>query len=147
MKDKPSSKPIGIGSLTTWAREDNPALYNSCFNKKGVDWTRLTHYTFALALEKKLLQGEGNEDKSKVVFTGTKRDMEGYLFNGTFWKELGLHSAELKKHYFAQMYEEISWSLRKLNNILTIKHVLWQWCRSFRRVKKPKKKNIYTITL
>ena len=106
MKDKVSpSKQLGMGSLMMWAREDNEELYNSVFNTSSINWNRLTHYTFALALEQKLLQGKAS-DKSKIVFTGKTKEMTGYIFNGTYWKELGLHNTEVKKKYFAEMYEE-----------------------------------------
>ena len=52
MNEKSVAKSLGMGSLMMWAREDNEKLYNSILNKKGIDWNRLTHYTFALALEK-----------------------------------------------------------------------------------------------
>lgn len=107
MKDKPTFKALGIGSLMMWAKEDNLALYDSVFNKKGIDWNRLTHYTFALALEQKLLQDvKGLVKKSKIVFTGKTKEMTGYIFNGTYWKELGIHNTDIKKVHFAEMYSE-----------------------------------------
>jgi phage/plasmid-associated DNA primase len=107
MKDKSVGKTLGMGSLMMWAREDNAALYNSIFNKKGIDWNRLTHYTFALALEKKLLQDvKGGSGKSKIVFTGKSKEMTGYIFNGFYWKELGIHNTDIKKVHFAEMYSE-----------------------------------------
>ena len=117
MKDKSSSKQLGMGSLMMWAKEDNEKLYNSVFNKKGIDWNRLTHYTFALALEKKLLQDvKADTKKSKIVFTGKTKEMTGYIFNGTYWKELGIHNTDIKKEHFAEMYNEY---LREFQKVRT----------------------------
>jgi len=107
MKEKSVAKTLGMGSLMMWAKEDNEKLYNSVFNKKGIDWYRLTHYTFALALEKKLLHdAKGGNGQSKIVFTGKSKEMTGYIFNGTYWKELGIHNTDIKKEHFAEMYSE-----------------------------------------
>lgn len=120
MKDKTSSKSLGIGSLMMWAKEDNEKLYNSVFNKKGIDWNRLTHYTFALALEKKLLQDvKSDKKKSKIVFTGKTKEMTGYIFNGTYWKELGIHNTDIKKEHFAEMYSEYLREFMKVRDHFT----------------------------
>jgi phage/plasmid-associated DNA primase len=117
MKEKSVAKSLGMGSLMMWAKEDNADLYNSVFNKKGIDWNRLTHYTFALSLEKKFLQDvkAGNE-KSRLVFTGKSKEMMGYIFNGTYWKELGIHNTDVKKKHFAEMYNDYLLDFQKVKS-------------------------------
>ena len=113
MSGKKSSKKLDFPSLLSWAREDDLELYNSIFNETNIDWDRLTDYTFALALEKKLV-GENINVDYKVVFTGKNAKMDGFLFNGVYWEELGLHNAQIKKQYFAELYKEYSAEFEKV---------------------------------
>ena len=110
-KKKKDDEKLGYNSLLYWIKQDSPNLYNEYFKiVKNVNFNRLTDYTFALDLEKKLT---GDNNKSKVVFTGKQTKMTGYLFNGVYWKELGLHNAEIKKKHFAELYLEY---IHVLNN-------------------------------
>ena len=108
---KQGKKPLSIGSLMAWAKEDNLELYNSCFNKGNIDWNRLTHYTFGLALEKRFL---GDSEQSKIIFTGEQKQSTAYLFNGVYWKELGLNNAEIKKEHFNALYNHYSAEFAKV---------------------------------
>jgi len=103
LKMKQGKKKLGFASLVKWAKEDNQELYNQIFNPKDIDWERLTHHSFALDLKDRLLFDKGS---SSIVFTGKSKDMVGYMFNGVYWEELGLHNAEIKRKYFAVMYKE-----------------------------------------
>lgn len=100
---KQGKKKLGFASLIKWAKEDNLNLYNEICNPMNINWERLTHHSFALDLKERLLYESGS---SSIVFTGKNKDMVGYLYNGVYWEELGLHNAEIKRKYFATMYEE-----------------------------------------
>lgn len=110
MKNK-KTKELGFASLMSWAREDNLELYNTIFKSK-IDWFRLTHYTFALELEKRFL----TNNKSKIVFTGSKKQNTAYLFNGVYWKELSLNNSEIKKSHFTAMYDKYMKAFLKVEN-------------------------------
>ena len=98
MSEKKSGKQLSYPSLLMWAKEDNLEIYETAFPKTIIDWGRLTDLTFALSMEKLYFKG-------KVLFTGKDKELEGYYFNGTYWKQVGINNAEICKYYFQKLYE------------------------------------------
>lgn len=64
----------------------------------NIDWTNLTDATFASTFSDLFF-------KDKLVFTGKEKNLEGYHYNGVFWKKLGLNNAEISKGYFNKLYD------------------------------------------
>lgn len=87
-----------IATLYYWAKQDNPEEYEKLFNKHKIDFCRLTQAQYAKMLCTERFLG------SNVVFTGKKKDMQGFKYNGVYWLDLGLHNAEIKKGIFDDMY-------------------------------------------
>jgi hypothetical protein len=85
-----------------WAKEDDPVLFSQLFGKK-MNWN-LSEAEFARQLKTRYFNGN-------IMFTGEGRDLEGYIFNGVYWKAVSLHSAELHKNHFDQLYD---WYSEKL---------------------------------
>jgi phage/plasmid-associated DNA primase len=88
-----------------WAKEDNPALYNTLFGKK-INWD-LSEAEFAKKLKEICF------DNKHVLFTGKGREPEGYLYNGVYWVDLSLHNAELKQKHFDNLYKFYIEALKK----------------------------------
>ncbi len=40
----------------------------------------------------------------KIVFTGKDKELEGFYYNGVFWKNIGINNAEISKTYFQKLY-------------------------------------------
>lgn len=74
-----------------------PDDFNPNTNKSKIDWTNLTDATFASTFSELFF-------KDKLVFTGMDKDLDGYYFNGVFWKKLGINNAEISKGYFNELY-------------------------------------------
>lgn len=98
-RKKKDLKGYTVATLYHWAKEDNPELYEKMYEKLKIDWNRLTHAQFAKMLCDERFLG------NNVVFTGKKKEMQGYKYNGVYWVDLGLHNAEIKKDLFDRMYK------------------------------------------
>ncbi len=98
-KKKKELKGKTIATLYYWAKEDNPEEFNKLYNTHKIDFHRLTHAQYAKMLCTEKFLG------SNVVFTGKKKEMQGFKYNGTYWVDLGLHNAEIKKNIFDRMYD------------------------------------------
>lgn len=100
-----TNRKLGWGRLIEWAKANNITEYEKQFpySSTNIDFQRLTDYTFALEFKKKFYTYDG--DKSKVVFTGKDKDIEGFYYNGIYWKPLGLNNAEICKNNFAKLYD------------------------------------------
>lgn len=98
-KKKKDRKGLSIATLYYWAKTDKPEEYEKLFNQFKINWDRLTQAQFAKMLCSDKFLGEN------VVFTGKKKEMQGYKFNGVYWIDLGLHNAEIKKNIFDNLYD------------------------------------------
>ena len=98
---KKEGKKLGWKRLRDWAKEDNPTLFEELFPYLRIDWERLTDYTFAKMMVELYF-------KDKVVFTGQGKDLEGYYYNGIYWRQIGLSNAEISKGYFTQLYDYLT---------------------------------------
>ena len=98
-KKKKDRNCLTIATLYYWAKKDSPEEYEKLFNKFKIDWERLTQSQYAKMLCSDIFFGEN------VVFTGKKKEMQGFRYNGIYWVDLGLHNAEIKKDVFDRMYD------------------------------------------
>ena len=51
--------------------------------------------------------------QNKVLFTGQDKDLEGYYYNGIYWKNIGINNAEICKSYFQQLYNHYTIEFNK----------------------------------
>ena len=100
-KMKQGKKKIGFGSLIYWAKEDNKELFDKIFDIQ-IDWERITHQTVATEIYNRIMNDKGT---TQIIYTGKGKDMAGYMFNGTYWEQLPLHNAEIKRKYFTEIYD------------------------------------------
>jgi phage/plasmid-associated DNA primase len=107
---KSEGKKKTIGTLAFWAKSDSPEEYEQMFNKEGIEWDRLTEYTFAKRLKTKEYLG------NNILFTGSTKNMNGFKFNGVYWEDLGDHNSEIKKGYFDKMYNFYMKELEKVES-------------------------------
>lgn len=113
---KKKSNKFGWGILFDWARTDNPDLFKVLFADFNIDWKRLTDFTFAKNFE-------DLHFKNKLVFTGKDKELEGYYYNGIYWKDIGINNAEISKGYFSKMYDYYLSKLEKVKRYLSAEEV------------------------
>ena len=87
-----------------------PENFNDSTNEpvQEIDWNRLTDATFAQTLADRYFH-------NKLVFTGIDKYLEGYFFNGVYWKYIGINNAEIAKGYFKMLYDFYKNELDKCN--------------------------------
>jgi len=107
---KKEGKKLGWKRLRDWANEDNPTLFAELFPYLKIDWERLTDYTFAKMMVELYF-------KDKVIFTGQGKDLEGYYYNGIYWRNIGLSNAEISKGYFSQLYDYLTQRFNSISSL------------------------------
>ena len=105
-KNKKEGKKFGWGILFDWAKKDSPEKFKELFTDFTIDWYRLTDFTFAKNFKELHF-------KDKLIFTGKDKELEGYFYNGVYWKPVSLNNAEICGGYFEKTYNHYYQKLEK----------------------------------
>jgi phage/plasmid-associated DNA primase len=73
-----------------------------------IKWSNCEEADFA-----KLYKTIIHED-SQILFTGEEKELDGFLFNGVYFKPLSLHDSELHKEHFDVLFEKYSDGLNEI---------------------------------
>lgn len=121
IKPKHDDKQKALNIIKKIAKETNADKYNELFKKKskeipscvgGIDWDSLSESDFA-KMYKNVIYPD-----TTILFTGSNKELEGYEFNGYFWKSLPFHNAELHKSHFDTLLDFYNEKLVELYNTL-----------------------------
>jgi phage/plasmid-associated DNA primase len=128
-ESKPPEKKKTIGSLMYLAKKNNEEKYKTLFGKKKekqeskknieipieeMKWKHCEEADFA-KLYKLIIYKD-----TEILFTGEEKELEGYMFNGIYYKPLPLHDAELHKKHFDTLYQHYKNGLDKLEDTLDL---------------------------
>lgn len=105
-KIKSKKNALGFGSFVFWAKQQNEAKYNELFPLKSsskIDWNRLTEATYAETLYNLYFKDKNGKDL--LIFIGGDKTPTGYLYNGTYWVNIGKNMCLIKKGYFNKLYK------------------------------------------
>ena len=90
------------------AKQDSPDEFAALASfDDDIDWNSLTHVQFAKKMKEQFF------NNGSVVFCGSNRPLDGYLFNGVFWQPLDPNRAYLKQKYMPLLKEYYIRALKK----------------------------------
>jgi phage/plasmid-associated DNA primase len=112
-------KKASFDVLIDAAKTDSPDEYAELTQlDDSIDWTALTHVQYA----KKMKELFFSDDS--LIFTGSNRPLDGFLFNGTFWQPLDPNRAYLKHKYMPQLFQYYTSVLKKRGPYMNEKSLL-----------------------
>jgi len=72
-------------------------------DEDGIDWN-ITDASLAKEMKKICFN-------NNVIFIGDNEKPDGFMYNGIYWKPIGLHNAELSKEHFDNLYKHYETAL------------------------------------
>jgi phage/plasmid-associated DNA primase len=103
------SKKATFDVIVLAAKEDSPDEYAELTQNidSGIDWSNgLNHVNYARSM-KELFFADGS-----LLFCGSSRPIDGFVFNGIYWQQLDPNRAHLKQKYIPKLFDHYTNALR-----------------------------------